>query len=269
MLLRLSIAGEKLKAGSRQISRTPGRVRAKRIWLVANRRAPDSAVEASVVVFTEPSRSRAQSERADYVIVGPMTSSFKSLAASGAGLCAVPLEWVGIGKNAAERLGCQTCAASSYHGGHATIPPACSVWHLPTRGEEREWRRPRWHRGSVRAGRTSSRSAPGERMDGRDRAEGWPVLEDVDGALALTLWRALRVVDVDTPPERRGSKQKPRAGTANQAHRTHEALFRQLQSFLHWRTATPATPGRARRSSRQVSCVTAERVWLSHHSSTP
>lgn len=31
--------------------------------------------------------------------------------------------------------------------------------------------------------------APGWRMDGRDRAEGWPVLEDVDGALGLSLSR--------------------------------------------------------------------------------
>jgi tetratricopeptide (TPR) repeat protein len=43
-------------------------------------------------------------------------------------------------------------------------------------------------------------------MDAHGRPEGWPVLDDVDGALGLTLWRALRAVWtwVDTPPERRG-----------------------------------------------------------------
>lgn len=48
--------------------------------------------------------------------------------------------------------------------------------------------------------------APGWRMDAHGRPEGWPVLDDVDGALGLTLWRALRAVWtwVDTPPERRG-----------------------------------------------------------------
>lgn len=48
--------------------------------------------------------------------------------------------------------------------------------------------------------------APGWRVDAQGRPEGWPVLDDVDGALGLTLWRALRAVWawVDTPPERRG-----------------------------------------------------------------
>jgi tetratricopeptide (TPR) repeat protein len=43
-------------------------------------------------------------------------------------------------------------------------------------------------------------------MDAHGRPEGWPVLDDVDGALGLTLWRALRAVWtwVDTPQERRG-----------------------------------------------------------------
>ncbi len=47
--------------------------------------------------------------------------------------------------------------------------------------------------------------APGWRVDAQGRPEGWPVLDDVDGALGLTLWRALRAVWtwVDTPPERR------------------------------------------------------------------
>lgn len=46
---------------------------------------------------------------------------------------------------------------------------------------------------------------PGWRVDAQGRPEGWPVLDDVDGALGLTLWRALRAVWtwVDTPPERR------------------------------------------------------------------
>jgi len=48
--------------------------------------------------------------------------------------------------------------------------------------------------------------APGWRVDALDRPEGWPVLDDIDGALGLTLWRALRAVWtwVDTPRERRG-----------------------------------------------------------------
>lgn len=48
--------------------------------------------------------------------------------------------------------------------------------------------------------------APTWRIDAHGRPEGWPVLDDVDGALGLTLWRALRAVWtwVDTPPERRG-----------------------------------------------------------------
>jgi tetratricopeptide (TPR) repeat protein len=48
--------------------------------------------------------------------------------------------------------------------------------------------------------------APGWRVDAKGRPEGWPVLDDVEGALGLTLWRALRGVWtwVDTPPERRG-----------------------------------------------------------------
>lgn len=43
-------------------------------------------------------------------------------------------------------------------------------------------------------------------MDARGRPEGWPVLDDVGGALGLTLWRALRAVWtwVDTPLDRRG-----------------------------------------------------------------
>jgi tetratricopeptide (TPR) repeat protein len=43
-------------------------------------------------------------------------------------------------------------------------------------------------------------------VDAHGRPEGWPVLDDVDGALGLTLWRALRAVWtwVDTLPERRG-----------------------------------------------------------------
>lgn len=47
--------------------------------------------------------------------------------------------------------------------------------------------------------------APGWRVDAQGRPEGWPVLDDLDGALGLTLWRALRAVWmwVDTPPERR------------------------------------------------------------------
>ena len=47
--------------------------------------------------------------------------------------------------------------------------------------------------------------APGWRVDAQGRTEGWPVLDDLDGALGLTLWRALRAVWmwVDTPPERR------------------------------------------------------------------
>ena len=54
--------------------------------------------------------------------------------------------------------------------------------------------------------------APGWRVDAQGRAEGWPVLDDLDGALGLTLWRALRAVWmwVDTPPERRtGLSQEP------------------------------------------------------------
>jgi len=54
--------------------------------------------------------------------------------------------------------------------------------------------------------------APGWRIDAQGRPEGWPVLDDVNGALGLTLWRALRAVRtwVDTPPERRaGLSQEP------------------------------------------------------------
>lgn len=57
--------------------------------------------------------------------------------------------------------------------------------------------------------------APGWRVDAQGRPEGWPVLDDLDGALGLTLWRALRAVWmwVDTPPERRtGLSQEPTRG---------------------------------------------------------
>jgi len=76
--------------------------------------------------------------------------------------------------------------------------------------------------------------APGWRIDAHGRPEGWPVLDDVDGALGLTLWRALRAVWtwVDTPPERRGGLSQEPTLEVRERHAYAAAEAPELASAL-------------------------------------